>query len=146
MNLQYIDYNNLNSRQKERHNFQKIAALLADYGFSSIKLDDDWQGADFLAQHVDGFTYLKVQLKERLTFDKKYIAKNIFIAFPHLTEWYLFNHDELLNIFSGVSMDQFTTTSSWINTGCYSWSALSPKALVLLEPCKLKAKQNLILD
>ncbi len=144
MNLQHINYSDLNSRQQERYNFQKIAGLLADYGFSCIKLDDDWQGADFLAQHIDGFTYLKVQLKGRLTFDKKYIAKNIFVAFPHLTDWYLFNHDELLKIFSAAFIDGFTSTSSWINTGCYSWPSLSPKSLALLEPYKLTAKQHII--
>ena len=58
MKLTQIKYNDLNSRQRERYNFQKIAGLLADYGFSSIKLDDDWQGADFLAQHIDGFTFI----------------------------------------------------------------------------------------
>ena len=99
MKLVHIRYDDLNSRQQERYNFQNIAGLLADYGFSSIKLDDDWQGADFLAQHIDGFNFIKVQLKGRLTFDKKYIGKNIFIAFPYLKSWYLFNHDELLDLF-----------------------------------------------
>ena len=49
--------------EKEPHPFQKVAALLADYGFNCIKLDDDWQGADFLAFHKDGATTLRVQLK-----------------------------------------------------------------------------------
>ena len=31
---------------------QKSAAVLADYGFNRIKLDDDWNGADFLAYHM----------------------------------------------------------------------------------------------
>lgn len=39
-----ITYARLNSRQKENYNFQKIAARLADYGFNSIRLTDDWQG------------------------------------------------------------------------------------------------------
>lgn len=54
MKLKLINYKQLNSRQKERYNFQKIAALLADYGYACIKLDDDWQSADFLAQHTEG--------------------------------------------------------------------------------------------
>ena len=44
-----IDYRQLNSKQKEIHNFQKVSAVLADYGFNCIKLADDWNGADFLA-------------------------------------------------------------------------------------------------
>ena len=34
--LQKIRYGELNSRQKEVYNFQKIAALLADYGFKLV--------------------------------------------------------------------------------------------------------------
>lgn len=35
----------------------------SDYGFITIKLSDDWQGADFIAQHMDGQGFLKFQLK-----------------------------------------------------------------------------------
>ena len=49
MKLKHIGYNELNAKQKEIYNFQKVAAILADYGFNCIKLTDDWQGADFLA-------------------------------------------------------------------------------------------------
>jgi hypothetical protein len=37
--------------------------VLADYGFLTMRLSDDWQGADFIAQHIDG-AFLKVQLTE----------------------------------------------------------------------------------
>ena len=53
MKLRRIDYDSLNGKQKEIYNFQKSAAVLADYGFNCIKLADDWQGADFLAYHKD---------------------------------------------------------------------------------------------
>ena len=75
MNFKKVSYDNLNSRQKELFNFQKVAATLADYGFNCIKLADDWQGADFLAYHVDGTTTLRVQLKSRVTIQKKYCGK-----------------------------------------------------------------------
>ena len=83
-----IAYNKLNARQKELFNFQKIAATLADYGFNCIKLSDDWQGADFLAYHLDGLTTLRVQLKSRLDIREKYRGKNIWMAFPHKKVWY----------------------------------------------------------
>jgi hypothetical protein len=63
--LSPIDYQRLNSRQKEAYNFQKISAVLADFGYCTIRLSDDWGGADFIAQHIDG-SVLKVQLKGRL--------------------------------------------------------------------------------
>ena len=75
-----IKYKDLNGRQKEIYNFQKVSSVLADYGYTTIKLDDDWMGADFIALHVDGLRYLKVQLKGKLTFDNKYIGKDIFIC------------------------------------------------------------------
>jgi hypothetical protein len=91
-----VDYDDLKAKQKELFNFQKIAATLADYGFNCIKLADDWQGADFLAYHIDGTTTLKVQLKSRVTIDQKYLGKGLWIAFPHGGFWYLIEHDCLV--------------------------------------------------
>ena len=41
MKLRRVDYESLNAKQKEIFNFQKSAAMLADYGFNCIKLADD---------------------------------------------------------------------------------------------------------
>lgn len=49
MDLSKITYKNLNARQKENYNYHKVAATLADYGYNSMRLNDDWQGADFIA-------------------------------------------------------------------------------------------------
>jgi hypothetical protein len=35
-----------------------VSAVLADYGFMTMRLRDDWQGADFIAQHVEGAKFL----------------------------------------------------------------------------------------
>ena len=96
LKLQKIDPRKLNARQKENHNFQKISGLLADYGFATIRISDDWKGADFLAQHVDGKTLLRVQLKGRLGIYKKYQGKNLWICFPDRRDWYLYPHDQVL--------------------------------------------------
>ena len=45
-NFTKIDYNQLNSKQKENYNFHKVASALADYGYDSMRLNNDWQGAD----------------------------------------------------------------------------------------------------
>lgn len=82
-------YQHLNSRQKENYNFHKVAAVLADYGYNSLRLTDDFEGADFIALHKDGEQFLKVQLKGRLTFAKKYLNKGIYIAFPSKGAWFL---------------------------------------------------------
>ena len=44
MKLRKIKYTDLNSKQKEVFNFQKVAGKLSDYGYNCIKLADDWQG------------------------------------------------------------------------------------------------------
>lgn len=93
-----IRYKDLNARQKESYNFQKVSAVLADFGFFTLRLTDDWQGADFISQHIDGTTFRKVQLKSRLTFDSKYIGKNLYVAFPNRGSWYLYPHDVLLKV------------------------------------------------
>ena len=62
MALSRIAYHDLNARQQENYNFVKLSAVLADYGFVTMRLSADWQGADLIAQHVDGATFLKIQL------------------------------------------------------------------------------------
>ena len=98
LKLHSIMYDELNSKQKEIYNFQKVAGLLTDFGFNCIKPDDDWQGADFLTYHKDGHETLKVQLKSRPAINEKYIGKDIYICFPIEGRWYLVSHDELLEL------------------------------------------------
>jgi len=119
MELKKIEYAKLNGRQKENYNFQKISAVLADYGFVTIRLSDDWNGADFLALHKDGTT-LKVQLKARLTFGKNYSNKDQ--CFPKGPDWYLYPHDELLTVI--LRETSVGTSRSWIDEGLYSMGQL----------------------
>jgi hypothetical protein len=134
-NLVRISYNELNSRQQENFNFQKISAVLADYGFVTLRLSDDWQGTDFIAQHIDGETFLKVQLKGRLTFEQKYLGKGIYIAFQSNGTWYLFPHDELLE--KVLQETNIANTESWSVRGGYSFPSLSSKLKALLNPYKI---------
>lgn len=137
MVFQRIAYAQLNSRQKETYNFHKIAAVLADYGFTSIRLSDDWEGADFIAQHIDGATFLKVQLKGRLGFDKKYLEKGLWISFLHEDEVYLYPHDETLAQFSKAG--RVTHTESWQDKGQYHFPKLGTEVLALIAEFRLPA-------
>src|SRR3972149_2462940 len=111
LRLECIRYKSLNARQKENYNFQKVSAVLADYGFTTLRLTDDWQGADFIAQHIDNETFIKVQLKSRLSFDSKYRGKNLYIAFHSDGTCYLFPHDAVLETF--LSKTNIRQTKSW---------------------------------
>jgi hypothetical protein len=128
--LAKVRYDKLNARQKENFNFQKVSAVLAEYGYVTFRLSDDWQGADFIALHISG-DVLRVQLKSRLAFYQKYIGKGLYVAFPHGDVWYLYPHDELLpRILETTSIG---TTKSWLERGGYSFAGLSPDLLKLLE-------------
>ena len=131
MKLSKIKYSELNPRQKEIFNFQKIAGVLADYGFNCIKLADDWQGADFLAYHKDGEETLKVQLKGRLMIAKKYQGKNLFMAFRISDSWYLIEHDDLVKLVD--SNTNALNTKSWRIKGMYSFPSPSPQLLQALR-------------
>lgn len=118
MTLRRVAYEKLTAKQKEVYNFQRLAGVLALYGFNCIKLDDDWQGADFLAYHKDGTQTLRVQLKGRATIAKQYQGKELYIAFPERGRWYLVPHDELVAIIAETST--WLTSRSWVEKGHYS--------------------------
>jgi hypothetical protein len=140
MQLSKIEYKSLNARQKENYNFQKISALLADYGFATMRLSDDWNGADFLAMHIDGVTTLKVQLKGRLTFGEKYRDKDLWVCFPHGADWYLYPHDPLLEV--ALLETAIGRSESWIRGGLYTFNRLSETFIVRLEQYRLPSTIN----
>lgn len=133
-----IDYErDLNSCQQEAYNYQKISGVLADFGFITIPLSNDWNGADFLAQDRSGKRFFKVQLKSRLTFDLKYKGQEIYICFKDRESgfWYMYDHDELL---SEVCADgKIEETKTWANKRPYHFPTLSPDLKARLEPYQI---------
>lgn len=127
MALTHVIHEKLNARQKEVRNFHKIAARLSDYGFHSMWLSDDWQGADFLAVHIDGATVLRVQLKARATIDRKYIGKGLHVAFRDDDgtfrsdeDTFLYRHDDLVAEWQ-TQVPSGESKESWQN-GSVHWS------------------------
>jgi hypothetical protein len=136
MKFEKVEYKDLNAKQQESYNYQKVSAVLADYGFITVPLNDDWNGADFLAVHKDG-EVLKVQLKGRMTFDKKYLNKNIYICFRDGNDWYIYPHDEVFNLVCASS--SIPDTVSWKNEGKYSFPNLSSQNKLTLKSYKMAA-------
>ena len=119
LKLKKIEYDDLNSRQKENYNYQTVSAMLATYGFATIRLSDDWQTVDFIAQHIDGKTFIKVQHKGRIYFNKKYKGKDIYICGRSKGIWYLYPHDKLLKpVLRNTGIKE---TYSWDTRGGYGW-------------------------
>ncbi|MDA9883158.1 hypothetical protein N9D33_02205, partial [Flavobacteriaceae bacterium] len=111
MKMDKVNYDDLNARQKENYNYHKVASALADYGYDSMRLNNDWEGADFIA--VNGDDMIKVQLKGRLTADKKYLNKDLYIAFIEDGKVKLYKHDDIIPL-----MPESTLKSkSWAEEG-----------------------------
>ena len=115
IDLKKVNYNQLNARQKENYNYHKVASALADYGYDCMRLNNDWEGADFIAVKDDRM--IKVQLKGRLTFAKKYIGKDIYIAFIEKGVAKIYNHDNALEI----ATKNILESQSWVSKGEYSF-------------------------
>lgn len=141
LGLRRCAYGSLNPRQQEAFNYQKVSGLLADYGYLTLRLSDDWRGADFIAQHVSGGHFLKIQLKGRLTFNRKYRGRDLMLCFPdpHRTSraWYLYPHDLALDQVLDAGL--MRGTKSWDQAGHYHFPALSVKLRELLAPYRLEA-------
>ena len=81
-----------------------------------MRLNDDWEGADFIA--INDKEMIKVQLKGRFSIDKKYLGKNLFIAFIEQDKVKIYFHDEAVNI----APNNIINSKSWKDNGLYNWS------------------------
>lgn len=119
--LEHVRYEDLTSRQQENYNFQKLASRLADYGYNCLRLSADWQGADLIALRIDD-TFIKVQLKGRLSVDRKYNGKEVYIAFRQNDQWYVYPHDKLQDELLEMGL---MSGAEWKEKGIYTRGVLS---------------------
>ena len=113
--------------------------MLADFGLNTIRLSDDWQGADFIAQHCVTGEFIAVQLKGRFGLWNKYQGKNIWVAFRDGDDWYLYDHDVLLRSLEEANSARFHTSSWKRENGNYHSPSISREIRSLLEPYLLDA-------
>jgi hypothetical protein len=132
--LKTVEYKQLNARQKENFNFQKVSAVLADYGFVTLRLSDDWNGADFIALHISGED-IRAQLKGRLTFEQKYRGRGLYVAFGENGAWYLYPHDELFD--KVLAKTNIGNSESLREHGAYSYPHVPETLQALLEPYRI---------
>ena len=110
--FQPVEYASLDARQQERVNFAHVASRLAGYGFACYWIDADWNGTDFLAHHMPSGRTLNVQLKGRITIDRKYRKRDIWMAFPNAGHWFVVPHDELVEAWLEVN-PKLLEAESW---------------------------------
>lgn len=79
---------------------------------------------------------MKVQLKGRLSFAKKYEGRDLYVCFPYERDWFIYPHDELLAQF--LSETTMGESKSWLEKGGYTYPGLSKELREFLEPYRLQ--------
>ena len=117
--------NRYKSQVREVINRNSLVSLALSMGFNAFLPVYDG-GVDFILYNEHTGDVRKVQLKGRWTIEKKYLNRDIWIAFHNNGRWYLAPHDEM----ASMAVDYgFTATSSWISGGAYSCPRLSKQML-----------------
>jgi hypothetical protein len=144
--LKRIKYEDLKgqTRKQENYNFHKAAAILVDYGFTTIsRLSDDRNEVDFTALHMDGKTEIKIQLTGGIGFYKAYLGKDIYIMFCDQPTgvFYIYNHDELIEEIK--SQVNYFETDSWKGEKeKYTISEMSDKLREMMQNYAFKEDRN----
>lgn len=104
------------SQVREVINRNIVVSLVLDMGFNVFLPVYDG-GVDFILYRERDAALRKVQLKSRWTIDRKYVGRDIWVAFPIVGEWYLMPHDEMVAL---GDAEGITKTASWTEGGAYS--------------------------
>jgi hypothetical protein len=138
-----VEYSKLNGKQQEVHNFHQIAARLAQYGYATYAIRDDWNGGDMIARHMIDAKKptLTIQVKGRLTFSKKYIGKELWEAFPLSNRIFVFPHDAVLMRYLALRDSQrkpLDDNDAWKTGGTVHWGRPTADLLGLVKSYELK--------
>ena len=110
-----------------------VVSLALEQGFNAFLPVYDG-GVDFVLYRESDNMVRKVQLKGRWMIDKKYVGRDIWMAFPIGTDWYLMPHDLMLK---HAEADGKTLESvSWIDGGAYSKPKPSVATIAECAPYK----------
>jgi hypothetical protein len=107
------EMNRFRSQVREVVNRNTVVSLALEQGFNAFLPVYDG-GVDFILYRESDSELWKVQLKSRWTIDRKYMGRDIWVAFPIAGDWSLMPHDKMF------AADGVTLTSSWIDNGAYS--------------------------
>jgi hypothetical protein len=127
--------NRYRSQVREVINRNTVVSLALEQGFNAFLPVYDG-GVDFILYRESDGAIRKVQLKARWTIERKYVGRDIWIAFPNGNDWYLMQHDEMLK---AAGAERVTQTASWLEGGAYSRPRLSTAQLVQCAPYRFAA-------
>jgi hypothetical protein len=126
------------SQIREVINRNALVTLALDLGYNAFLPVYDG-GIDFVLYREEDGDVRKVQLKGRWYIDRKYVGRDIWIAFHDDGRWYLAPHDELIRLGEDAG---FTSTRSWIEGGAYSCSKLSREMRASLSAYAFKPLED----
>ena len=119
---------------REVINRNTVVSLAMAQGFNAfLPVYDD--GVDFILYREADAVIRKVQLKGRWTIDRKYVGRDIWMAFPIADAWYLVPHDEMVEF---AEADGTTLTASWVEGGIYSKRSPSKATIAKYAPYRFK--------
>ena len=106
------DNTEFSSQSKEVENRYQLCSFFLKAGFVPYIPEYD-SGVDFILYRESDDLLLKLQLKSRWTVDRKYLERNVWIAFPNSetagTQWYVVPHDSMVE----HSKTRHSDTLSW---------------------------------
>lgn len=120
---------------REVINRNTVVSLALDKGFNAFLPVYDG-GVDFILYREGDGVLRKVQLKGRWMIDRKYVGRNIWMAFPIAGEWYLMPHDLMV---AQAEAEGVTRTASWIEGGAYSKPRPSAATVAACAPYRMDA-------
>lgn len=123
--------NRYRSQVREVVNRNTVVSLALEQGFNAFLPVYDG-GVDFILYRESDGALRKVQLKSRWTIDRKYMNRDIWVAFPIAGDWYLMPHDEM---YKAGQADGIIETASW-KSGSYSRPRLSAASISQCAPYK----------
>jgi len=113
----------LNGRSVEMTNRMNLIKVAFDRGYVAYLPVVD-EGIDLILLREQPYDLKLVQLKSRWTIDKKYMDRNIWIAFPDgEASWYLAPHDEFVDLAKALGFAD--GSQSWEKRGAYSRGTLN---------------------
>jgi len=121
------------SQVREVINRNALVSLALESGYNAYLPVYDG-GVDFILYREEDGDLKKIQLKGRWYIDRKYVGRDIWIAFHNHGQWYIAPHDELVTLGEQFG---FTKSKSWTEGGAYSCPRPSRTLLQALAPYRM---------
>ena len=137
------NYLQMSNKEQEAYHAALLKSEIAIRGYVAVDTPTDKHAADLVAFRPENpsRTALWIQLKSRLTIDKRYTDKDLYIAFPEKpgnagTDWFIYPHDDFVD-FCNEEGKWVTNEWCWGVHGSYTSISIPKWALIWLEQWRI---------